>query len=105
MRAVKLFNVVAGILLIGGTLVLVASLIFRKTSDEPVASQSVIPQAPLSSALEAIWLDARPGSRIVASELAREHALITTEDADGARQVFVVHLATGTVSEIRTDRP
>lgn len=103
MRAVKLFNVVAGILLIVGSITLVVSLIFREPPKEaaiPAKAPALVQKGALPDQLD---LGALAGSQIIASELNSSHALITTQAADGVQQLFLVELASGRVSEIRAD--
>ena len=97
LRTVKLFNVVAGILLVLGTLVLVGALIYRASGDDES-------QTPVSTVADIapgkILLNAGAKSRITGASSSDGHALITTEDADGKQRVFAVELSTGIIREI-----
>lgn len=97
----------AGILLIGGTVTLVAALIFRDPQNH--AATPIDPGRPadfvLGETFEPIDLGAPPGSEVVSAELDGNLALISVRLPSALDRIYVVDLASGLVQEIRLGSP
>jgi hypothetical protein len=91
MRALKALVIVLGILLVGGTVALVATIISRagrSPAGAPVVTATA--RAPYETAL---GLPA--GSQILAVEPAGERVLIRAVPPDGRELLFILDLASG----------
>lgn len=102
MRYVKLFNVVAGVLLVVGTLVLVGALVVKSSSDDEAEVATMPAPAPASGDLPQT-LEIPAGSRILESDLDDGQLILLVEPPQGGRIVYVVDLATAAVRELRVE--
>jgi len=97
LRAVKIFNVVAGILLVVGTATLVGTLIIRASGDRQPDGGSV-PQASRDN--QVMLLPVPQGSRIVDSTVDGETVLLILETPDDAQLAVAVQLGTGRITTL-----
>ena len=97
LRAVKIFNVVAGILLVVGTATLVGALIIRASGDdEPEAT----PVQQMDAGHKALQLPAPAGSRIVESHVDGNTVLLILETAEAAQIAIAVELKSGRITTL-----
>lgn len=87
MRALKILVVVLGVLLVGGSVVLVVALVGRvqRGPSTPVNADAL---APVRSALP-------PGSRIVATELSGDRLLVRLALPDGGETLVLFNARNG----------
>jgi hypothetical protein len=86
MRSLKLLVVVMGVLLVGGTVALVAAVVMRGRSGAVAALAR--PPAATVVALPA-------GARVVATEMSGDRLLVRLALAQGGEQLVIFNLATG----------
>ncbi|HZS84551.1 MAG TPA: DUF6476 family protein [Stellaceae bacterium] len=90
MRALKALVIVLGVLIVGGTLALIAALVWRGTHGTAVRA----PSAPLAAPFAAS-LDLPSDATILSTETAGERFLVRAQFSDGRDEVFVLDLKSG----------
>lgn len=98
LRAIKVAVILMGLLIVGGMVVIVVTLISRATnlggSDDPA-----VETAERAGAVEAVeaMLALAPGDRVESAELDGDRVLLVVRRADGGQEVLVVDVRTGTL--------
>lgn len=87
MRSLKLLVIVMGVLLVGGSVALVAAIIGR-LARPPAAPPAAATGAPLHATLPA-------GARIVSAELSGDRVLVRIALADGSEELLLYDARTG----------
>ena len=87
MRSLKLLVIVMGVLLVGGSVALVAAILGR-LGRAPAAPPAAEAAAPLHETLPA-------GARIVGAELSGDRVLVRVALADGSDEVLLYDARTG----------
>ena len=82
-RYVKIFNIVAGILLVGGTIVLVGALLLRSMGGSD------------DRAGETVTLGVAPGDLLFDSSISEDRLLLAFETPEGGRYLLIVDAETG----------
>lgn len=102
LRAVKIFNVVAGILLVFGTATLVGALIIRASGDDE-PEEAPVRQADAGH--QALELPAPAGSRIIESHVDGKTVLLILETADAEQIAIAVELDSGRITKLTPGEP
>ena len=87
MRALKVLVIIMGVLLVGGSVALVAAIVAR-LGRAPVAAPAAEAGAPLHASLPA-------GSRIVSAELSGDRVLVRVALADGGEELVLYNARSG----------
>jgi hypothetical protein len=94
MRALRLLVIVLGVLLVGGTLALVAAIIIRSSQPSQPRGAPRVLSAPAASPYDAV-LDLPPGAVIQSLQPAGERLLVALILPDGRQQIVVLDLVSG----------
>ena len=102
LRAVKLFNVIAGVLIVVGSLVLVTALVLRAGNDEEAAVEETAAALPAGDPIE---LGLPVESKVLSTQLRGDRALLHVALPSGAERLLAIDLVAGTFREIRLSDP